>query len=114
MVAQQCNSPIGPIVGQYLGSNVVVLVRQLLQLFLECNGCVVGTEHLGSETRHEAVQILVQNGGIEPVEEVVAFLFAFHKQLEILEDAFFDGDVVVVTDRILTQEIKFTNIFFSC
>ena len=43
-------------------------------MFLQRYGCVVSTEHLGRESRHEAVEILVEGGRVEAVEEVVTSL----------------------------------------
>ena len=58
----------------YLGRDIVFLFGELQQLFLQRYGCVVSTEHLGRESRHEAVEILVEGGRVEAVEEVVASL----------------------------------------
>ena len=56
----------------YLGGDVVLLLGELDELLLERDGGVVSTEHLGGESGHEAVQILVERRRVQPVEEVVA------------------------------------------
>ena len=98
----------------YLGGNVVVAVGQLLQLLLEGDGCVVSTEHFGRQSGHEGAQVLVQDGSVETVEQVVTLLLALHEQLQVLEDALLHLDVVVVPDGILTEEVELDNVLLSC
>ena len=50
MVTEDGNLPVGPVVGQHLGGHVVRGVRELVQLLLQREGGVVGTEHLRCET----------------------------------------------------------------
>ena len=113
MVTENSHCPISSVVRQSFCRNIVILIRELLKLFLKGDGGIVGTEHLGGEAGHEAVQVLIQDGGVEPVEEVVALLLAVREQLEVLEDALFHAHVVVVTNGIFTEEIEFYDVFFA-
>ena len=97
----------------HLGSNVVIGVTQLIQLLLQSDGCVVGTEDFGSQAWHQRAEILVQDGSVETVEQVVTLLLALHEQLQVLEDALLHLDVVVVPDGVLTEEIKLDDILLA-
>ena len=46
MVTEDGNLPVGPVVGQHLGGHVVRGVGELVQLLLQRERGVVGTEHL--------------------------------------------------------------------
>ena len=61
-------------ISAYLGRNIVVFFGELHELLLQCDRGIVGTEHFGRESRHQLIQILVQDGSVEAVEEVVAAL----------------------------------------
>ena len=43
----------------------VLTASELLQLLLQGDGGVVGTEHLGRESVHQLLQVLVQDGSLE-------------------------------------------------
>ena len=53
--------------------------------------------HLSGQTVHEAVEILVEDGRVQPVEQVVTLLLAVHEELEILVHSLLDGDSVLVS-----------------
>ena len=46
MVTEDGNLPVGPVVGQHLSGHVVRGVGELVQLLLQRERGVVGTEHL--------------------------------------------------------------------
>ena len=49
----------------------------------------------------------------ESVKEVISWLLVLHEQLEVLEDLFLDGHLVVIADRVLTEEIKLHHELFT-
>ena len=97
----------------HLGSNVVIGVTQLIQLLLQSDGCVVGTEDFGSQAWHQRAEILVQDGSVETVEQVIALLLVVHEQLQVLEDALLHLNEVVVTDRVFAEEIKLDDMLLA-
>ena len=97
----------------YLGGNIVFLIREYFELILKSDGRIVSSENLGSQTRHEAAQVLVEDAGVEAVKEVVTTLFILHKELQVLEDALFHLDKVVVADRILAKEVELNDVLFA-
>jgi hypothetical protein len=97
----------------YLCRNIVISFGQLVELVLQSDGGVVGTEHLGRESRHETAQVLVENRRVQTIKEVVALLLVLHEELQVLEDAFLDLDEVVVSDGILTQEVELNDVFLA-
>jgi len=64
MVTQNSDLAVGTIVGQELFSHGAVGWSQYVQLILESKRGVVGTEHLGGQTRHEVLEMLVQFRGL--------------------------------------------------
>ncbi len=92
--------------------DVVVSVCQLVKLVLQGDGRVVGTEHLGCESRHEATQVLVEDGRVETIKEVITVLLVLLEDLQVLEDSFLNLDKVVVSNRIFTQKVKFNDVVF--
>lgn len=63
MVAKDCNFTIAVVVQFDLLSNRATrpgVTLELVEQPRHGNGGIVGTEHLGSQTRHVAVQVLVQ------------------------------------------------------
>ena len=97
MVTEDGNLPVGPVVGQHLSGHVVRGVRELVQLLLQREGGVVGTEHLRCEALptfnrklfimlisklfpgnlHELLQILVEDAGVQSVKQIVLLLLVF-------------------------------------
>ena len=53
--------------------------------------------HLSGQTVHEAVEILVEDGRLQLVEQVVTLLLVVHEELEILVHSLLDGDSVLVS-----------------
>jgi hypothetical protein len=43
---------------------------------------------------------------VETVKQVVARALVLHEELQVLEDSLLDGHLVVVTNGILTEEVK--------
>ena len=73
---------------------------------------MVVTAYLRGETVHERVEILVENGRVQPVEQIVAFLLALHEQLEVLVHSLLHCHRVVIPTGIqCSQNIGIT--FFS-
>ena len=97
----------------YLRRNVVIRICQLVQLVLQSDGRVVGTEHLGGQTGHEATQVLVEDGSVQTVEQVVAALLVLHEELQILEDTLLHLHKVVIADGILTQKVELDEVLFA-
>lgn len=64
-------------------------------------------------TLHQLLQMLVEHRCIQSVEQVVAFLFVFLEELQVLVHALLDRHLVVVTNGIFTEEIKHNHILFT-
>ena len=97
MVTEDGNLPVGPVVGQHLSGHVVRGIRELVQLLLQREGGVVGTEDLRCEALpienrksfimlignffpgnlHELLQILVEDAGVQSVKQIVLLLLVF-------------------------------------
>lgn len=60
MVTKDSDISVGAVVGEQLLSDGAVLGCLLFQLILECERRVVGTEHLGRQSLHQVLQMLVQ------------------------------------------------------
>ena len=49
----------------------------------------------------------------ESIEEIIPWVLVLLEQLEVLEDLLLDGDLVVVANRVLTEEIELHHILFT-
>ena len=68
MVTEDGNLPVGAVVGQHLSGHVVRGVGELVQLLLQREGGVVGTEHLRCEalpTNRKSIIMLISNFFLE-------------------------------------------------
>lgn len=79
---------------------------------MQRDGSVVGTKDLGRQPGAEAAQVLVEDGRVEAIEEVVALLLVVHEEAQVLEDPLLHLNEVVVTDRVLAEEVKLDNELF--
>ena len=68
MVTEDSHHTIRMVVCFELFLNRPFLRRTFIQLFLESDGGIVSTEHLGSETFHIRGQVFIERGGLDQKE----------------------------------------------
>ena len=61
-----------------------VVVNVLGQLLLKCDRRVISTEDLGSQSRHDGGQVLVQHGRGQRVEDIVCRLLSSAEFLQVV------------------------------
>eukprot|EP00754_Rhynchopus_humris_P047794 Rhum_TRINITY_DN7340_c0_g1::Rhum_TRINITY_DN7340_c0_g1_i1::g.22689::m.22689 len=111
MVTQNGNLGVGLVeVHHLLRLRQLGVDRLLLEDLVKEERCVVGTEHLCTQSRHELLEVRVQVRRLHLVEHLVlgqrAAVLAHQKLLHQVVDRLRDLDVVVVPDRVLTQEVE--------
>mmetsp|Transcript_31018 Transcript_31018/g.73741 ORF Transcript_31018/g.73741 Transcript_31018/m.73741 type:complete len:491 (-) Transcript_31018:301-1773(-) len=117
MVTQDGDLLVGRVVvGDLLVNNrPQVLLCRLIEEAVERDRCVVRTKHLDAEPWHLLFEELVQHVGVQLAEQLVVGLLPFLveafpklllEDLHVLVDVFLYLDGVLISDRVLTEEVK--------
>mmetsp|Transcript_7769 Transcript_7769/g.9662 ORF Transcript_7769/g.9662 Transcript_7769/m.9662 type:complete len:251 (-) Transcript_7769:1082-1834(-) len=109
MVTQNCDLAICVVVEGIqliLGEAEFVLHVESVQLCLQCEGGIVGSEHLCGQVLHEGLEILVEVCWEDLVKDLCRRLLATDEALHVVKDLLGHFHTVGVSDGILSQEIQ--------
>ncbi len=83
----------------------------LVELILQGTGGVVSSENFGGQSFQKFFQVIIQSLSINFIKKNFSGLLFLHENLNVPPDFWNDGDNVVVSHTVLTQEVKLNLIF---